>query len=140
MKKKYILVLCTGNSCRSQMAEGWLRHFGGSEVAVFSAGIETHGLNPMAVEAMAESGIDISNHSSDLIDSFLDKTFDHVLTVCDNARESCPVFPGPTPMQHHSFPDPAIVTGDQDTIKKAFAEVRDQIRDYCQTFVKTNVL
>jgi arsenate reductase (thioredoxin) len=130
-----ILVLCTGNSCRSQMAEGYLRHFGGSKVEVWSAGIETHGVNPRAVAVMREDGIDISHHTSNHVDEYRAIAFDHVITVCDSARENCPWFPTTAVRHHRDFPDPAKVTGTEEEIMAAFREARDAIKDHCRRFV-----
>lgn len=124
---KKILVLCTGNSCRSQMLEGWLRHFSNGRFEVYSAGVETHGINPDAVFYMKEVGVDISTHTSDLIDKYLDIEFDLVITVCDHAKESCPVFPKTVKTIHHNFDDPSKVQVDKE---KAFRRVRDQLRDF----------
>lgn len=135
--KKKILVLCTGNSCRSQMAEGYLRVFAGDATEIYSAGVETHGLNPLAVEIMREDGIDIANHTSDLVDTFRHIDFDYVITVCDNAREQCPVFPSKAKTFHHNFPDPAKVRGTQEEIMAAFRNTRDEIKRSCKTFVAT---
>ena len=134
-----ILVLCTGNSCRSQMAEGYLRKYADASVEVYSAGIEAHGLNPKAVASMARDGVDISGHKSTLVDEYAAMVFDLILTVCDNAQENCPVFPskaGATTVRlHHSFPDPAKAEGTPDEIQAAFDSVRDQIRDYCRELI-----
>jgi arsenate reductase len=108
---KKILVLCTGNSCRSQITEGYLRHFAADKVIVYSAGIETHGVNPRAIAVMAEDGIDISHHTSNHIDEYNDIEFDYVITVCDNANEHCPVFLSTAQKLHHNFSDPAKATG-----------------------------
>ncbi|MBS1583746.1 MAG: arsenate reductase ArsC, partial [Bacteroidetes bacterium] len=108
---KRVLVLCTGNSCRSQMAEGYIRHFAGDRLEVFSAGVEAHGLDPRAVATMQEDGIDISGHTSKTVDAFDGQHFDHVLTVCDSAQERCPVFPGTAEHLHFGFPDPAQAHG-----------------------------
>lgn len=132
---KKILVLCTGNSCRSQMAEGYLRYFAGDKAEVFSAGIETHGVNPRAVITMQEDGIDISKHTSNHIDEYRGIDFDFVITVCDNAKESCPLFPSTTQQFHQNFRDPAKATGSEEQIKKAFREVRNMIKDYAAAFV-----
>ena len=132
---KKILVLCTGNSCRSQIAEGYLRHFVGNKAEVYSAGIETHGVNPRAIETMKEDGIDISNHTSNLIDEYRDLEFDFIITVCDNARENCPYFPSMAKKFHHNFRDPAKVKGSEEVIKKAFREVRVEIKNYAERFV-----
>lgn len=138
MKKK-ILVLCTGNSCRSQIAEGYLRQFSGNKAEVYSAGIETHGVNPKAVETMAEDGIDISNQTSNNIREYLNIPFDFVITVCDNAQEQCPVFPAAVKKFHHNFPDPAKATGSEEEIKEEFRQVRQLIKEYCKNFVLENL-
>ena len=139
MKKERILFLCTGNSCRSQMAEGLARELKGDLYEVHSAGIETHGLNPYAVKAMGEIGIDISGHKSELLADKMDMSFDHVITVCDNARESCPLFPGKTHVIHHSFPDPPFLARDiEDEEEKMvpYRNVRDEIKAFIETFPK----
>jgi arsenate reductase len=133
---KKILVLCTGNSCRSQIAEGYLRHFAGDKAEVYSAGVETHGVNPKAVAVMAEEGIDISGHTSDNVDQYLGMHFDYVITVCDNARERCPVFPSDAQKFHQNFPDPAKATGTEEEVMEAFRRVRQLIRDYSRSFVE----
>lgn len=133
MKKK-ILVLCTGNSCRSQMAEGYLRHFHGDAAEVYSAGVEAHGLNPRAVLVMAEDGVDISAHTSDLLDQYLGMDFDHILTVCDHAKEVCPYIPGNAERHHKNFPDPAKATGSESEIMESFRKTRNLIRSYCRDF------
>lgn len=130
-----ILILCTGNSCRSQMAEGWLRAFGGGQVEVASAGVETHGVNPRAVQVMREAGVDISGHTSDHVDSYRGQPFDVVVTVCDSARERCPYFPADAERIHRSFPDPAGATGTEEEILADFRSVRDEIRDWAEGFV-----
>ena len=136
---KNILVLCTGNSCRSQLAEGYLRHFAGDKANVYSAGVETHGLNPRAIATMKEDGIDISGHSSNNILEYTGVEFDYVITVCDNAKERCPYFPSNAQKFHYNFPDPAKATGTEAEIEKAFNEVRDMIKVYCINFVKDNL-
>ena len=108
---KKILVLCTGNSCRSQMAEGYLKHFAGNKAEVYSAGVERHGVNPRAIEIMKEDNIDISKHTSNNVNEYRDINFDYVITVCDNAKERCPYFPSRAKKFHHDFPDPAKATG-----------------------------
>ena len=138
MKKK-ILVLCTGNSCRSQIAEGYLRLFAGDRAEVYSAGIETHGVNPRAIETMNEDGIDISKNTSNNIDEYRDIDFDFVITVCDNARERCPFFPTNAKKFHRNFSDPAKATGTEEEIKVRFREVRQQIKNYCKKFVAGNL-
>lgn len=130
-----ILVLCTGNSCRSQMAHGYLRHFAGPSVEVLSAGVETHGVNPRAIAIMQEDGIDISHHTSDNVDKYRDLAFDHVITVCDNAKERCPWFPSTAHRHHYNFTDPAKATGSEAEIMNEFRRVRDEIKAYCSAFV-----
>ncbi|MGE7775963.1 arsenate reductase ArsC [Chitinophaga sp. NPDC101104] len=136
---KKILVLCTGNSCRSQIAEGYLRHFAGDEAEVYSAGVETHGVNPRAIATMAEDGIDISGHTSNNIAEYADIDFDYVVTVCDHAKERCPVFPSHAEKFHENFPDPAKATGTEEEITEQFREVRQIIRNYFEKFVNTHV-
>ncbi|VBB46795.1 Protein ArsC [uncultured Paludibacter sp.] len=133
---KRILVLCTGNSCRSQIAEGYLRFFAKNKAEIYSAGVETHGVNPKAVETMKEDGIDISSHTSNNIDEYRDIDFDFVITVCDNARERCPYFPSKAQKFHRNFTDPAKATGTEEEIKTAFRNVRDEIKTYCKEFVE----
>lgn len=132
--KKRVLILCTGNSARSQMAEGLLRHLAGDRFEVFSAGTRPAGLHPLPVEVLREVGIDISDHRSKSVDEFAGQPFDCVITVCDNARESCPVFPGAGRLIHHSFPDPAAYTGCRQSA--AFRQVRDLIRSWLEQFVR----
>lgn len=139
MTKKKILVLCTGNSCRSQMAEGYLRRFANDKAAIYSAGIEAHGVNPKAIEAMKEDGIDISKHTSNHIEEYHNIDFDFVITVCDNAKERCPVFPSTAKKFHQNFPDPAKATGSEEEIKEQFRQVRQQIKSYCKMFVSDNL-
>lgn len=136
---KKILILCTGNSCRSQIAEGYLRHFAGNKALVYSAGIETHGVNPRAIETMKQDGIDISTHTSNHIEEYMALDFDFLITVCDNAKESCPFFPTQAIKFHYNFPDPAKATGTEAEIQAQFAEVRDMIKEYCQNFVHKNL-
>ena len=136
---KKVLVLCTGNSCRSQMAEGYLRHFAGARAEIFSAGIETHGVNPKAIEVMREDGIDISTYTWNNIDEYGHIDFDYVITVCDNAKEKCPYFPSSAKKFHHNFPDPAKAKGSADEIMAEFRSVRDQIKTYCADFISTNL-
>ncbi len=137
---KNILVLCTGNSCRSQIAEGYLRHFAGDQAQVFSAGVETHGVNPKAIQVMKEAGIDISGHTSNHIDEYRSQQFDLVLTVCDHARESCPYFPTDAKQIHENFPDPAQAVGSEEEVMAEFRRVRDLIRNYSQSFVNQEVV
>ena len=138
MKKK-ILVLCTGNSCRSQIAEGYLRYFANDKADVYSAGVETHGVNPKAIATMKEDGIDISNHTSNNIDEYRNIDFDFVITVCDNAKERCPFFPTKAQKFHYNFPDPAKATGTDEEIEKQFKQVRQMIKEYCEKFVLENL-
>jgi arsenate reductase len=131
--KPSILFLCTGNSCRSQMAEGLCRHLHGDSIEAFSAGIETHGLNPDAVEVMAEIGVDISGHRSKTVDDLPGKEFDLVITVCGHADETCPVFPGGTKVVHRGFDDPPKLAANAASHEEALAHyrrVRDEIREY----------
>ncbi len=136
---KKILVLCTGNSCRSQIAEGYLRHFTNQKAMVFSAGIETHGVNPKAVAIMREDGIDISNHTSNNLDEYRDIDFDFVITVCDHAKEHCPFFPTKAQKFHHNFPDPAKAEGTDEAILNQFRVVRDMIKHYVKKFSSENI-
>lgn len=136
---KKILVLCTGNSCRSQMAEGYLRLFAGSRAEVYSAGIETHGVNPKAIAVMKEDGVDISCNTSNNVEEYKDIAFDFVITVCDNAKEHCPYFPSKAIKLHHNFPDPANKTGSDEKVLNEFRKVREMVKNYCQTFVKENL-
>ncbi len=136
---KKILVLCTGNSCRSQIAEGYLRKFSGDKAVVYSAGVETHGVNPKAIKIMAEDGIDISDHTSNNIDEYTKIDFDFVITVCDNAKERCPYFPTNAKKFHHNFPDPAKAIGSDEEVKAEFRAVREMIKEYCENFVKANL-
>ncbi len=136
---KRILVLCTGNSCRSQIADGYLRHFTGDKAEIYSAGVETHGVNLKAIVTMREDGIDISNHTSNNIDEYRHIDFDFVITVCDNAKERCPFFPTKAKKLHQNFPDPAKATGTEEEINQQFRQVRQQIKDYCRQFVTDNL-
>jgi len=138
MKKK-ILILCTGNSCRSQIAEGYMKFFARNKAEVYSAGVETHGVNPKAISIMKEDGIDISNHTSNNIDEYTDIDFDFVITVCDNAKERCPFFPTNAVKYHYNFPDPAKATGTDSEIMEQFRSVRELIKTYCRNFVAENV-
>lgn len=138
MKKK-ILVLCTGNSCRSQIAEGYLQYFAGDKAEVFSAGVETHGVNPRAIAVMKEDGIDISHHTSNNVNEYRDIQFDYVITVCDNAKERCPYFPSKAKKIHYNFPDPAKATGTEVEVMNEFRKVRDMIKNYCKEFAAENL-
>ncbi|MBF0432654.1 MAG: arsenate reductase ArsC [Fibrobacteria bacterium] len=137
MTKLKLLFLCTGNSCRSQMAEGLTRHLKGDQLDVYSAGIETHGLNPNAVKVMSEIGIDISAHRSKLLDDLMDINFDYVITVCGHAHENCPIFPGNTKVIHKGFDDPprlaAMVENEEDKLD-CYRRVRDEILRYVEGF------
>lgn len=135
-KRRRVLILCTGNSARSQMAEGLLRHDGGAAFDVFSAGTNPSHVRPEAIEVMREIGIDISSHRSKSVDEFLGQEFNSVITVCDNAREHCPVFPGTTQRIHWSFEDPAATTGDEAARLAVFRRVRDEMRASLATFIE----
>jgi arsenate reductase len=137
MTKRRVLFLCTGNSARSQMAEGLLRQLAGERFEVASAGTNPAGLNPLAVEAMRESGIDISQQRSKSLDLFLDQPFDYVITVCDRAKESCPIFPGAAATAHWSFDDPAVVAGAEAERLAVFRRVREEIRHRIRLFLAT---
>jgi arsenate reductase len=134
-EKLKVLFLCTGNSCRSQMAEGWARHLKGEAIEPYSAGVETHGLNPNAVRVMAEAGVDISGHKSKHLDDLKDVRFDYVVTVCDNAHESCPLFPGKTKVVHVGFDDPPRLAKQAATEQQAldcYRRVRDEIKKFIE--------
>jgi arsenate reductase len=135
---KHILVLCTSNSCRSQIAEGYLKYFAKDKAEVYSAGIETHGVNPKAIAIMKEDGIDISHHTSNNVIEYRNIDFDFVITVCDKAKERCPVFPSTAKQFHYNFPDPAKATGTPEEIIQNFREVRDQIKEFSKQFVGDN--
>ena len=132
---KNILVLCTGNSCRSQIAHGFLASMTAGKANIYSAGVETHGVNPKAISTMKEIGIDISGHTSNNITEYLGIDFDYVITVCDNAKERCPYFPTKAVKLHYNFPDPAKAIGTDDEINEQFRAVRSLIKDYCEQFV-----
>lgn len=137
---KNILVLCTGNSCRSQIAHGYLNHFTENNIKIFSAGIETHGINPGAAAIMKEDGIDISAHTSNNVTEFAHIEFDFIITVCDHANENCPFIPSKNAVRlHHNFFDPSKVTGSDDDKHKAFLEAREEIKNYVRLFVDTNL-
>lgn len=135
MAKERVLFLCTGNSARSQMAEGYLRHVAGDRFDVFSAGTRPAGLNPNAVQAMSDIGINIAGSRSKSVEEFAGQTFDYVFTVCDNAKEACPIFPGPGQRIHHSFEDPAAASAEQQ--RAAFRKVRDQISEWLREFLSS---
>jgi arsenate reductase len=132
---KRILVLCTGNSARSQLAQGYLQYFAGSAAEVYSAGVDPKGVNPVASETMEEDGIDIAHHTSDHVDQYLSMSFGYVITVCDHARELCPHFPNAGQMIHQSFTDPGHVPGED--LAVSFRNVRHEIKVFAQKFVKT---
>ena len=136
---KNILVLCTGNSCRSQMAHGYLKQFAKNKANIYSAGIETHGLNPGAVAIMKEDGINISMHTSNHLDEYADVDFDYIITVCDHAKENCPYIPSKNAVRlHHNFFDPSKVVGTEEEKHEAFLKARNEIKEYCRVFVKDN--
>ncbi len=132
-----VLILCTGNSCRSQMAQGLFRHLSNGTYDAYSAGVSPTTVNPLAIRAMREIGIDISRHTSDSIDLYLNRDFDLVITVCDNAQENCPIFPGPKNTRHWPFEDPADARGTEEERMRVFRKVRDQIRDQIANFLHT---
>lgn len=137
---KNILVLCTGNSCRSQIAHGYLEAFTyGRSVKIYSAGVETHGVNPKAIATMADDGIDISKYTSNNVNEYFEVPFDFVITVCDNAKERCPYFPTEATKLHYNFPDPAKYVGNEADTTAEFARVRDLIKVYCKEFVENNI-
>ncbi len=135
---KRVLFLCTGNSCRSQMAEGWLRHLAGRRFDVVSAGTKPAGLHPDAVRVMREAGVDIAEHRSKNVSEFLHQPFDLVITVCDSAKEACPYFPGEVQRLHWSFPDPAAARGTQEERLAVFRQVREQIGKRIRNFAATH--
>ncbi len=134
--RQRVLILCTGNSARSQMAEGLLRHDGGGSFEVFSAGTNPTQVRPETIAAMREAGIDISGHRSKSVDEFAGQTFDYVITVCDNAKETCPVFPARTKRIHWSVEDPAAVEGSEYERLAAFRRIRDELRGHLQRFIQ----
>ena len=136
---KNILVLCTGNSCRSQIAHGYLKTFAADKANVYSAGVETHGVNPKAIATMEDDGIDISNHTSNNVLEYTGVDFDFVITVCDHAKEVCPYYPSNAQKFHYNFPDPAKAVGTEEEINRSFAEVREMIKKYCFQFVNENL-
>ncbi|WP_410769100.1 arsenate reductase (thioredoxin) [Fontibacillus sp. BL9] len=136
MNKKTVYFLCTGNSCRSQMADGFLKQLGGDRFEVLSAGLEAHGLNPRAVQVMGEAGIDISEHRSEVIDPAILNRADYIITLCGHADEHCPAVSNPTATRWHwGFDDPAKATGNEEEIMAEFRRVRDQIRERMEKFV-----
>jgi arsenate reductase len=137
---KNILVLCTGNSCRSQMAHGYLKKMAEGKANIYSAGIETHGLNPGAVSIMKEDNVDISSYTSNHVDEYQGINWDYIITVCDHANENCPFIPAARAVRlHHNFSDPSKVTGTDEEIRSAFRKTRNEIKDYCRKFIETNL-
>ena len=133
-RKKRVLFLCTGNSARSQMAEGLMRHLRGNEFEVFSAGTEPKGIHPLAIEAMKEIGIDISAQRSKHLDEYGEEEFNYIVTLCDHAAKTCPFFPGKGERIHHSFPDPAAEEGIREEKIETFRRVRDGLREFILSF------
>jgi len=136
--KKRLLFLCTGNSCRSQMAEGWLKELGGDRFEVYSAGIVAHGKNPRAIDVMTEAGVDISNQESEALDPAILEELDLLVTVCGNADETCPAVPANCEKQHWPFDDPAKAAGTEEEIMAEFRRVRNQIRKKIERFLETS--
>lgn len=132
-------MLCTCNSCRSQIAEGYLRLYAGDQANIYSAGVETHGVNPKAIAIMAEDGVDISNHTSNHIDEYRHVDFDYVITVCDTAKERCLYFPNHAEKLHHNFPDPAKARGSDEVILEQFRTVRTMIKTRCSHFAASQL-
>jgi arsenate reductase len=138
-EKIKVLFLCTGNACRSQMAEGWARHLKSDVIEACSAGVWPAGVSSRAIQVMAEVGVDISSQTSDHVDEFLDIDFDYVITLCDYAREQCPIFSSDTRMIHRAFEDPTFVMGSSEAITTAFRQTRDQIRAFVETLPESLV-
>ena len=136
---KNILVLCTGNSCRSQMAHAYLQLFAGKRAAVYSAGVEVHGVNPKAVETLKEDGVDISSHTSNHVDEYAGVPVDFIITVCDNAQERCPYFPSTALRFHHNFSDPSKLKGSAGEVNSAFRKTREEIKAWCKEWVDNNL-
>lgn len=134
-----ILIICTGNRARSQMAHGWLSHLGGERVRVWSAGTQPRGVHPMAIRVMAEVGIDISGHTSDHVDVYVGEPFNLVVTVCDSARESCPVFPGAARLLHRGFEDPDRPGAADDELLPVFRRIRDEIGEFSRSLLADEV-
>ena len=138
MKNLSFLVICTGNSCRSQMAEAYLRHFAeihNLKVSIFSAGIEAQGVNPKVIDTLSDDNIDISKHTSNTIDEYINHDISHVITVCDHASENCPIFPKKTIKTHQNFYDPTKATGSEHEINEAFKKTRIQIKKFCENYI-----
>mgnify|MGYP002628794557 CR=1 FL=1 len=136
---KNVLVLCTGNSCRSQLAHGFLENLTGDNISVYSAGVEVHGVNPNAISTMKRAGIDISKYTSNHVDEYEQIEFDLIFTVCDNAKERCPYFPSNAKRIHHNFTDPAKATGTASEVQHQFDVVRDEIKGYCEKIVEEHL-
>ena len=137
-KKINILVLCTGNSCRSQMAHGYLKQIAKDKATIYSAGIETHGLNPDTIGIMKEDGIDISKHTSNHIDEYAHINFDYIITVCDHAKQNCPYIPSKNAIRlHQNSLDPSKIEGSKEVKYKAFKNTRDEIKNYCKVFIES---
>lgn len=136
MEAQSILVLCTGNSCRSQMAEAYLKHFS-EELSIHSAGLRADGLNPLMVQVMREDGIDVSGQRSTSLNELGNTRFDMVITVCDHAKESCPYFPADTLVLHRNFRDPAKATGTPEEVIAVFRNVRNEIKAFCRDFMES---
>lgn len=134
--KLRVLFVCTGNSCRSQMAEGWLRHRAGGHFEVFSAGTHPTSVHPLAIQVMGERGVDLSTHRSKSVDEFLGQPFDYVVTVCGSANEECPLFPGPAQRLHWDIEDPVCVVGTEAEVLEVFRAVRDRLQGFVKTFVE----
>ncbi|MEM8507148.1 MAG: arsenate reductase ArsC [Bacteroidota bacterium] len=138
---KNVLVLCTGNSCRSQMVHGYLEYYQQELAHIYSAGIETHGLNPGAVAIMKQDGVDISHHTSNHVDEYKGVPWDYIITVCDHAKEHCPFIPAENAQRlHHNFMDPSKVEGSEAAKEEAFLKVRNEIKEFCETFVKEELV
>lgn len=135
-KVNKLLVLCTGNSCRSQMMHGYLNHFGGDQVEVYSAGVETHGVNPFAIGVMAEDGVLIHDHTSNHVSEYDDLEIDVVITVCNHAKEVCPVFPNAKKVVHHAFSDPSMGSGTSKELIAAFRKTRDEIKSFATEYIE----
>jgi len=136
---KNILVLCTGNSCRSQMAHGYLNYYAKDNATIYSAGIEKHGVNPKAIAIMSEDGIDISQHTSNLVTEYNTVEFDYIITVCDHANENCPFIPSKKAIRlHHNFFDPSKIEGSMEDTHTAFSKARNEIKEYCENFILAN--
>ncbi|EDP97255.1 arsenate reductase ArsC [Kordia algicida OT-1] len=137
---KNVLVLCTGNSCRSQMAHGYLEHFAQKKASIYSAGIETHGVNPKAVAIMKLDNVDISKNTSNNVSEYLDIDFDFIITVCDHAYENCPYIPSKNAKRiHQNFFDPSKVIGSEEQVFNAFRKARAQLKDFCKNFIETEL-